>query len=77
MKRVEASSSEESIKALYAGYMMSQDILSNSSIDIKMHMKAILLVGDQKEYHLENVVKAEFSFFSYQFFLKFVVYLMA
>ncbi|KAG6653732.1 hsp70 nucleotide exchange factor FES1 [Carya illinoinensis] len=96
MKMVKSSSTEESIKALYAvsalirnnpagqelfyaeaGYMMLQDILSNSSIDIRLRRKAVILVGDLTECQLENVVKADLPFFSNQIFLKSVVDLMA
>ncbi|XP_062155292.1 hsp70 nucleotide exchange factor FES1 isoform X2 [Alnus glutinosa] len=60
-----------------AGDIMLQDILSKSSIDIRLRRKAVSLVGDLTECQLENLDKAELPFFSNRFFLKSVVDLMA
>ncbi|XVF60914.1 hypothetical protein PTKIN_Ptkin08bG0086300 [Pterospermum kingtungense] len=56
-----------------AGDKMLQDILSNPSMDVRLCRKAVFLVADLAEYHLENVDKAEMPFFSNPFFLKSVV----
>ncbi|GLT51194.1 hypothetical protein SLA2020_382930 [Shorea laevis] len=56
-----------------AGDMMLQDILSNSSIDIRLHRKAVFLIGDLVECQLENIDHAEMPFFSNRVFLKSVV----
>ncbi|KAJ4720385.1 hsp70 nucleotide exchange factor FES1 [Melia azedarach] len=60
-----------------AGDLMLQDILSNSSIDIRLRRKAVFLVGDLAECQLENIHKAELPFFSNRIFLKSVVDLTA
>ncbi|KAF3430872.1 hypothetical protein FNV43_RR25602 [Rhamnella rubrinervis] len=56
-----------------AGSMLLQDILSNSSIDIRLKKKAVYLVGDLAECRLENIDKDELPFLSDRFFLKAVV----
>lgn len=54
-----------------------QDILSNSSIDIRLRRKAVFLVADLAECQLENIHKVELPFFSNRLFLKSVVDLTA
>ncbi|GAV77412.1 Fes1 domain-containing protein [Cephalotus follicularis] len=56
-----------------AGDLMLQDLLSNSSVDIRLLKKAVFLIGDLLECQLENTEKAELPFFSNRFFLKSVV----
>ncbi|GAB4857889.1 hypothetical protein Ancab_015794 [Ancistrocladus abbreviatus] len=56
-----------------AGDMMLQEILSNSSFDIRLRRKSVFLVGDLAECQLENAVAAELPFFSNRLFLKSVV----
>lgn len=56
-----------------AGDLMLQDLLSNSSIDIRLRRKAVFLVGDLVECQLENTHKTELPFFSNRLFLKSVV----
>ncbi|XP_059658377.1 uncharacterized protein LOC132304643 isoform X2 [Cornus florida] len=58
-----------------AGDLM--DILSNSSIDIRLRRKSVFLVADLAECQLETRNKAELPFFSNRFFLKSVVDLTA
>ncbi|KAI9157747.1 hypothetical protein LWI28_027332 [Acer negundo] len=60
-----------------AGDLMLQDLLSNSSIDIRLRRKAVFLVGDLVECQLENTHKAELPFLSDRLFLKSVVDLTA
>lgn len=60
-----------------AGDYMLQDILSNSSIDIKLRKKAVSLVGVLTESPIENMELAELPFFSNRIFLKSVVDLTA
>lgn len=60
-----------------AGDLMLQDILSNSSIDIRLRRKAVFLVGDLAERQLEALNEDELPFFSNKLFLKAVVDLMA
>uniref|UniRef100_A0A5B7BIV4 Putative hsp70 nucleotide exchange factor FES1 isoform X2 n=1 Tax=Davidia involucrata TaxID=16924 RepID=A0A5B7BIV4_DAVIN len=60
-----------------AGDLMLQDIMSNSSIDIRLRKKSVFLVADLAECHLEARNKAELPFFSNCFFLKSVVDLTA
>ncbi|XP_044507411.1 hsp70 nucleotide exchange factor FES1-like isoform X2 [Mangifera indica] len=60
-----------------AGDLMLQDILSNTSIDIRLRRKAVFLVADLAECQLENVHKVEPPFFSNCLFLKSVVDLTA
>lgn len=60
-----------------AGDLMLQDILSNSSIDIRLRRKAVFLVGDLAERQLEASNEDELPFFSNKLFLKAVVDLMA
>ncbi|KAJ7004484.1 hsp70 nucleotide exchange factor FES1 isoform X3 [Populus alba] len=54
-----------------------QEILSNSSSDIRLHRKAVFLVADLVECQLENLARAESPFFRNRFFLKSVVDLTA
>lgn len=54
-----------------------QDILGNSSFDIRLRRKAVSLVGDLAECQLENIHKAELPLFRDRFFLKSVVDLTA
>uniref|UniRef100_A0A2P2LMS0 Uncharacterized protein MANES_08G098100 n=1 Tax=Rhizophora mucronata TaxID=61149 RepID=A0A2P2LMS0_RHIMU len=56
-----------------AGDMMLQDILGNSSNDIRLLGKAVLLVADLAGCQLENEGKVNMSFFSNHSFLKSVV----
>ncbi|PPS13689.1 hypothetical protein GOBAR_AA06892 [Gossypium barbadense] len=58
-------------------YVQKQDILSSTSMDVRLRRKAVFLVGDLAECQLENIDKAEMPFFSDQFFLKSVVDLTA
>ncbi|KAH7548460.1 hypothetical protein JRO89_XS14G0137500 [Xanthoceras sorbifolium] len=60
-----------------AGDLMLQDLLSNSSIDIRLRRKAVFLVGDLVECQLENTYTAELPFLSNRLFLKSVVELTA
>ncbi|XP_073264102.1 uncharacterized protein [Populus alba] len=60
-----------------AGDTMLQEILSNSSSDIRLHRKAVFLVADLVECQLENLARAESPFFRNRFFLKSVVDLTA
>ncbi|KAM7269003.1 hypothetical protein ACFE04_024500 [Oxalis oulophora] len=60
-----------------SGVGMLQDLLSNSSIDIRLRKKAVFLVGDLAESHLENNSNAEPILFSDGDFLKSVVDLTA
>ncbi|OMO90050.1 Armadillo-like helical [Corchorus capsularis] len=59
------------------GDKMLQDILSNTSMDIRLQRKAVYLVGDLAESQLENIDEAEMPFFSDHSFLKSVVNLTA
>ena len=52
---------------------MLQDILSNSTFDIRLQRKCVLLVGDLAECQLENIDKAELPFFSDRDLLKAIV----
>ncbi|XP_057961627.1 hsp70 nucleotide exchange factor FES1 isoform X2 [Malania oleifera] len=60
-----------------AGDLMLQEILSNSSIDIRLCRKAVFLVADLAECQLEDMHKAALPFLSNQFLLKSVVDLTA
>nr|XP_027098044.1 uncharacterized protein LOC113717406 isoform X1 [Coffea arabica] len=60
-----------------AGELMIQDILSNSSIDIRIQKKSVLLVADLAECQLENGSNPEPHFFHNHFFLRSVVDLLA
>jgi nucleotide exchange factor SIL1 len=60
-----------------AGVLVLQDLLSNSSTDIRLCKKAVFLVGDLTECHLENNENPEPPLFSDQDFLKSVVDLTA
>lgn len=60
-----------------AGDLMLQDILSNSSIDIRLQKKAIFLVADLAEYQLGVRNTQEPRFFSNPFLLKSLVDLLA
>ncbi|XP_030547546.1 nucleotide exchange factor SIL1 [Rhodamnia argentea] len=60
-----------------AGDLMLQDILTDSSIDIRLRRKAVFLVGDLAERQLEASNEDELPFFSNKLFLKAVVDLMA
>jgi hsp70-interacting protein len=57
--------------------LLLQEILSNSSIDIRLRRKAVFLVADLVECQLENENKLKLSSFSNQFFWKSVVDLLA
>lgn len=59
------------------GDAMLQEILSNSSNDIRLRRKAVAVVADLAEYQLENTVRAESPCFRNRFFLKSVVDLTA
>lgn len=54
-----------------------QDILGNSSFEIRLHRKAVSLVGDLAKCQLENMHKVEPPLFRDRFFLKSVVDLTA
>nr|AIL24129.1 heat shock protein 1 [Tamarix hispida] len=60
-----------------AGDLMLQEILSNSSFDIRLRRKSVFLVGDMAEHQLENPERPELPFFSSGLFLKSVVDLIA
>ncbi|KAL9417238.1 hypothetical protein AB3S75_040253 [Citrus x aurantiifolia] len=60
-----------------AGDLMLQDILGNSSFDIRLRRKAVSLVGDLAKCQLENMHKVEPPLFCDRFFLKSVVDLTA
>lgn len=60
-----------------AGELMIQDILSNSSIDIRIQKKSVLLVANLAECQLENGSNPEPPFFHDRFFLRSVVDLLA
>ncbi|GAB2235401.1 hypothetical protein Drorol1_Dr00025825 [Drosera rotundifolia] len=60
-----------------AGDLMLQEILSNSSFDVRLRKKSVFLVGDLAEFQLENSDQAELPFFGDRVFLKSVVDLMA
>ncbi|CAK9178782.1 unnamed protein product [Ilex paraguariensis] len=60
-----------------AGDLMLQDILSNSSIDIRIHRKSVFLVADLAGSQLDMRNQAQLPFFSNRFFLKSVVDLTA
>lgn len=60
-----------------AGHLMLQNILSNSSADIRLRRKSLFLVADLVESQLGSSNKAELPFFSNQLFLKSVVDLIA
>lgn len=55
------------------GDLMLQDILSNSSIDIRLRRKSVSLVADLAECRLQTRNIAELPFFSNHFFLRSVV----
>ncbi|GAA0151026.1 hypothetical protein LIER_09835 [Lithospermum erythrorhizon] len=55
------------------GNMLLQDILSNSSIDIRLKKKSLFLVADLAESQLENTDKLQLPFLADQLFLKLVV----
>ncbi|KAF5746346.1 hsp70 nucleotide exchange factor FES1 isoform X2 [Tripterygium wilfordii] len=55
------------------GDKMLQDILSNSSIDVRLRRKAVSLFGHLAECQLEKQGKADMPFLCNQFFLKSVV----
>lgn len=59
------------------GELMIQDILSNSSIDIRIQKKSVLLVADLAECLLENGSNPERPIFHNRFFLRSVVDLLA
>ncbi|XP_021912574.1 hsp70 nucleotide exchange factor FES1 [Carica papaya] len=56
-----------------AGELLLQDLLSNSSIDVRLRRKAVFLVGDLALSLSENKKKAEPPIFSNHFLLKSVV----
>lgn len=60
-----------------AGDLLLQEILSNSSFDIRLRRKSVFLVGDLAEHHLENPERPELPFFNNRLFLKSVVDLTA
>lgn len=59
-----------------AGDLMLKDILSNSTLDIRLRRKCVFLVGDLAEYQFENSDKLELPFFGDRSFLKAVVSLI-
>ncbi|KAI4385331.1 hypothetical protein MLD38_003371 [Melastoma candidum] len=60
-----------------AGDLIIQDILSNSTEDIRLRRKAVFLVGDLAECQLEAAAEEELPFFRNRKFLKSVVDLMS
>lgn len=61
-----------------AGDLMLQDIMSNSSADVRLRRKSVFLVADLAECQPESSTnRAELPFFSNRLFLKSVVDLMA
>lgn len=50
-----------------------QDILSNSSSDIRLRRKCVFLVGDLAQCQLENADKAEIPFLNDHVFMKTIV----
>ncbi|KAJ8645871.1 hypothetical protein MRB53_007619 [Persea americana] len=61
-----------------AGDLMLQDIMSNSSVDVRLRRKSVFLVADLAECQPESSTnRAELPFFSNRLFLKSVVDLMA
>ncbi|XP_047310994.1 hsp70 nucleotide exchange factor FES1 [Impatiens glandulifera] len=60
-----------------AGVSLLQDILGNSSIDIRLRRKSVFLVADLVESQIESENKVELPFFSNHSFLKSVVDLMS
>ncbi|KAL2947008.1 hypothetical protein AAZX31_20G047600 [Glycine max] len=56
-----------------AGGWMLQDILSNTSLDVRLRRKAVRLLADLAAYQLENVDREEQPFFNDQDLLKAVV----
>ncbi|KAL8534957.1 hypothetical protein ACS0TY_010836 [Phlomoides rotata] len=60
-----------------AGELMLENILSNSSVDIRLHRKSIYLLADLVECQLERRNDVELPFFSNQILLKSVVDLIA
>ncbi|GER39227.1 Hsp70 nucleotide exchange factor FES1 [Striga asiatica] len=69
----------EGQKLLYleAGDMMLQNILSNSSIDIRLRRKSVFLLADLVECQLDSGSNTELPFFSNHSLLKSVVDLLA
>ncbi|XP_011004315.1 PREDICTED: hsp70 nucleotide exchange factor FES1 [Populus euphratica] len=59
------------------GDAMLQEILSNSSNDIRLRRKAVSVVSDLAEYQLENIIRSESPCFRNRFFLKSIVDLTA
>lgn len=55
------------------GNLMLQDIMTNSSIDIRLRKKVALLVADLADYQLQNDENMKLEFLSNQVFLKSVV----
>ncbi|URD81607.1 Nucleotide exchange factor Fes1 [Musa troglodytarum] len=55
------------------GYIMLQDIMGNSSIDIRLRKKAAFLVADLADYQLQYADNSELHFLGNRFFLKAVV----
>ncbi|CAL9207039.1 unnamed protein product, partial [Musa hybrid cultivar] len=55
------------------GYIMLQDIMGNSSIDIRLRKKAAFLVADLADYQLQYADNSELHFLGDRFFLKAVV----
>ncbi|CAA0839044.1 ARM repeat superfamily protein [Striga hermonthica] len=62
---------------LEAGDMMLQNILSNSSIDIRLRRKSVFLLADLVECQLDSGSNTELTFFSNHSLLKSVVDLLA
>nr|GLL49403.1 nucleotide exchange factor SIL1 isoform X1 [Ipomoea trifida] len=56
-----------------AGYSMLQDILNNSTLDIRLHRKSVSLIADLAECQLGSENREELPIFSNRFFLKSVV----
>ncbi|XP_043726227.1 hsp70 nucleotide exchange factor FES1 isoform X2 [Telopea speciosissima] len=59
------------------GDLILQDMMRNSSIDIRLRRKSVSLLADLAEFQLVKANKQEFPFFSNPFFLKTVVNLMS
>lgn len=54
-------------------FCLLQDILKNSTFDIRLRRKCIFLIGDLAQSHIESANKAELPFFSDNLFLKAIV----
>ncbi|KAK9934192.1 hypothetical protein M0R45_021344 [Rubus argutus] len=60
-----------------AGHLLLQDIVSDSSIGVRLRIRAVVLLGDLAEFQLESTDKDELPFFSDRILLKSVVDLIS